>query len=129
MTKKSLKSVLIKHKIDIIVVASLLLLSLAVMLTVNLTRKPGAFVEITVDGEVVASYPLDLDGVYELNGGTNTLTVKSGEAYMSYSSCPDHTCENTGRVRHVGQTIVCLPNKLTVTVKGEITDDSVDLMS
>ena len=97
--------------------------------TVNLTRKPGAFVEITVDGEVVASYPLDLDGVYELNGGTNTLTVKGGEAYMSYSSCPDHTCENTGRVRHVGQTIVCLPNKLTVTVKGEITDDSVDLVS
>ena len=129
MTKESLKSVLIKHKIDIIVVASLLLLSLAVMLTVNLTRKPGAFVEITVDGEVVASYPLDLDGVYELNGGTNTLTVKDGEAYMSYSSCPDHTCENTGRVRHVGQTIVCLPNKLTVTVKGEITDDSVDLVS
>jgi len=129
VTKESLKSVLIKHKIDIIVVASLLLLSLAVMLTVNLTRKPGAFVEITVDGEVVASYPLDLDGVYELNGGTNTLTVKDGEAYMSYSSCPDHTCENTGRVRHVGQTIVCLPNKLTVTVKGEITDDSVDLVS
>ena len=129
MTKESLKSVLIKHKIDIIVVASLLLLSLAVMLTVNLTRKPGAFVEITVDGEVVASYPLDLDGVYELNGGTNTLTVKGGEAYMSYSSCPDHTCENTGRVRNVGQTIVCLPNKLTVTVKGEITDDSVDLVS
>lgn len=118
-----------KHKIDIIVVASLLLLSVIILLTVNLTRKPGAFVEITVDGEVVAEYPLDRDGVYELNGGTNTLTVKGGEAYMTYSSCPDHTCENTGRVRHVGQTIVCLPNKLTVTVKGEMTDDSVDLVS
>ena len=129
MTKESLKSVLIKHKIDIIVVASLLLLSLAVMLTVNLTRKPGAFVEITVDGEVVAAYPLDTDGEYTLNGGTNKLTVKDGAAYMSYSSCPDHVCENTGKVRHVGQTIVCLPNKLTVTVKGERTDDSVDFVS
>ena len=129
MTKESLKSVLIKHKIDIIVVASLLLLSLAVMLTVNLTRKPGAFVEITVDGEVVATYPLDTDGEYTLNGGTNKLTIKDGAAYMSYSSCPDHVCENTGKVRHVGQTIVCLPNKLTVTVKGERTDDSVDFVS
>lgn len=129
MTKESLKSVLIKHKIDIIVVASLLLLSLVVMLTVNLTRKPGAFVEITVDGEVVATYPLDTDGEYTLNGGTNKLTVKDGAAYMSYSSCPDHVCENTGKVRHVGQTIVCLPNKLTVTVKGERTDDSVDFVS
>ena len=129
MTKESLKSVLIKHKIDIIVVASLLLLSLVVMLTVNLTRKPGAFVEITVDGEVVATYPLDTDGEYTLNGGTNKLTVKDGAAYMSYSNCPDHVCENTGKVRHVGQTIVCLPNKLTVSVKGERTDDSVDLVS
>jgi hypothetical protein len=129
MTKEILKSVLIKHKVDIIVVASLLLLSLAVMLTVNLTRKPGAFVEITVDGAVVGEYPLDVDEVYELNGGTNTLTVKDGAAYMTYSNCPDHTCENTGKVQHVGQTIVCLPNKLTVTVKGEATDDSVDLVS
>lgn len=129
MTKESLKSVLIKHKIDIIVVASLLLLSLVVMLTVNLTRKPGAFVEITVDGEVVATYPLDTDGEYTLNGGTNKLTIKDGAAYMSYSSCPDHVCENTGKVRHVGQTIVCLPNKLTVTVKGERIDDSVDFVS
>lgn len=128
MTKESLKSLIIKHKIDIIVIASLLLLSVIILLTVNLTREPGAFVEITVDGNIVAEYPLDKDGVYELNGGTNTLTVKGGEAYMTYSSCPDHTCENTGKVRHAGQTIVCLPNKLTVTVKGE-SDDSVDLVS
>ena len=129
MNKETVKNALIKHRIDIIVIASLLLLSLVVMLTVNLTRKPGAFVEITVDGEVVATYPLDTDGEYTLNGGTNKLTVKDGAAYMSYSSCPDHVCENTGKVRHVGQTIVCLPNKLTVTVKGERTDDSVDLVS
>lgn len=129
MNKETVKNALIKHRIDIIVIASLLLLSLVVMLTVNLTRKPGAFVEITVDGEVVATYPLDTDGEYTLNGGTNKLTVKDGAAYMSYSSCPDHVCENTGKVRHVGQTIVCLPNKLTVTVKGVRTDDSVDLVS
>ncbi len=128
MTKESLKSLIIKHKIDIIVVASLLLLSIIILLTVNLTRRPGAFVEITIDGGVVAKYPLDVDGEYELNGGTNRLTVKDGVAYMTYSSCPDHTCENTGKVRHVGQTIVCLPNKLTVTVKGE-SDDGVDFVS
>ena len=128
MNKESIKSSIIKHKLDIIVVASLLLLSLSVLLIVNLTKKEGAYVEVTVDGAVIGEYPLDLDGVYELNGGTNTLTVKGGTALMTYSSCPDHTCENKGKVRYVGETIVCLPNLLTVTIKGE-SDDSVDLVS
>ena len=129
MNKETVKNALIKHRIDIRVIASLLLLSIMVLLVISLTRKEGAYVEVTKDGEVVAAYPLDTDGEYTLNGGTNKLTVKDGAAYMSYSSCPDHVCENTGKVRHVGQTIVCLPNKLTVTVKGERTDDSVDFVS
>ena len=129
MNKEAIKNSIIKHKIDLIVIASLLLLSVAVLLIVNLTRTEGGYVEISVDGEVKATYPMSVDGEYVLNDGTNKLTIKDGAAYMTYSSCPDHVCENTGKVRHVGQTIVCLPNKLTVTVKGERTDDSVDLVS
>lgn len=128
MTKESFKKQIAKHRIDIIVVASLLLLSVVVLLAVTLTKKEGAYVSVTVDGETVAEYPLAVDGVFVLNGGTNVLTVKDGRAYMSDSSCPDHTCENTGKIKHVGQTIICLPNKITVTVKG-VSDDSVDLVS
>ena len=108
-----------KHKIDIIVIASLLILSLTVLLLVGLTRKGGSRIVVTRDGEVIGEYSLDLDGVYTLNGGTNILTVSGGVAYMSYSSCPDHVCENTGKVRYVGEMIVCLPNRLTLTVEGD----------
>ena len=54
--------------------------------------------------------------------------VEGGEVYMSYSDCPDHVCENTGRVRYVGQTIICLPNHLAITIIGEA-DDAVDFVS
>ena len=108
-----------RHKIDIIVIASLLILSLTVLLLVGLTRKGGSRIVVTRDGEVIGEYSLDLDGVYTLNGGTNILTVSGGVAYMSYSSCPDHVCENTGKVRYVGEMIVCLPNRLTLTVEGD----------
>ena len=108
-----------RHKIDIIVIASLLILSLTVLLLVGLTRKGGSRIVVTRDGEVIGEYLLDLDGVYTLNGGTNILTVSGGVAYMSYSSCPDHVCENTGKVRYVGEMIVCLPNRLTLTVEGD----------
>ena len=113
---------------DVIVVASFLLLAVAVLGVVELIKTDGAYAEAVVDGEVVGKYPLSLDGVYSLNGGTNTITVKDGVAYMSFSDCPDHTCEIAGKVRHVGQTIVCLPNHLTVTIIGE-SEDSVDFVS
>lgn len=127
--KSVLKAFIKKHMVDLIVIASLLLFSTAILLVVNLTKIDGTYVEVTKDGVVIASYPLSTDGEYTLNGGTNILTVKDGVAYMTYSSCPDHTCEHTGKVSHVGETIVCLPNKLTVTVIGEKSDDSVDFVS
>ena len=117
-----------KHKLDIIVIVSLLLLSAVVLIATTLSRQGGASVEITVDGELVGTYSLGTDAVYELNGGTNILTVSGGVAYMSDSNCPDHTCENTGRVKYVGEMIVCLPNRITVTVVGE-TDGGVDFVS
>ena len=128
MDTAKLKETLKKHRLDIIVLASLLLLSILTLLFVTLTKKEGASVEVTVDGEVVATYPLFVNGEYTLNGGTNVLVIEDGKAYLTYSSCPDHVCERTGKIRYSGETIVCLPNKLTVTVTGK-TEDSVDFVS
>ena len=58
--------------------------------------------------------------------GASIVTIG---AYMSYSSCPDHLCENTGRIKYVGETIVCLPNKVTVMVIGEDDGSGVDFVS
>ena len=129
MEPKKTHAFIQKYRIDIIVVASLLILSVAVLLILNLTKKEGAYAEVTLDGNVVGEYSLAIDGIYSLNGGTNTLTIKNGVAYMSDSNCPDHICENTGKVKHVGQTIICLPNRLTVTIVGEPSNDSVDFVS
>ena len=131
MNKESLKSFITKHRIDIIVIASLLLLSIGILLFSTLTRTEGATVTVTVDGVTVGEYPLDRNGLYTINNGTNMLTIGDGVAYMSYSSCPDHICENTGKVRYVGEQIVCLPNRVTVTVTGDAasTDGGVDFVS
>ena len=117
-----------KYRLDIIIIGSLVLVSVLFLLLNYALKREGAYVEVTVDGEVVGSYSLSTDGTYTLNGGTNVLTVEDGKAYLSYSLCPDHTCERTGRIHHVGQTIICLPNLLTVTVVGDA-DDYVDFVS
>ena len=112
-----------KHRLDIIVISLLLFVSVAILAVFLLTKEEGASVKVELNGTVVGTYALSVDGEYSLNGGTNVLTVKGGVAYMTYSNCPDHTCENTGKVSHVGETIVCLPNKITVTVVGDVAID------
>jgi len=119
-TKKSLR-------FDIVIIALLLIISL-VFLGVNLlSRKGGATVEVEIDGEKVATYELYKNGEYVLGGGTNILVIENGEAYLSFADCPDHTCVKTGKIRYVGQSIICLPNRVAITVRGDSPD--VDLVS
>ena len=123
-----MKEFLKRKKLDIIVISAITVIAVISLLFIFLFKEAGSVCVVEVDGEIVGEYSLMLDGEFVLNGGTNTLVISGGEAYMINSHCPDHTCENTGKVKYVGQTIVCLPNKLSVTVRGE-TQGGVDLVS
>ena len=114
------------RKLDIIVIVSLLVVSLIAVLALSLTKKEGESVVVEIDGEYVGTYSLFEDGEYSLNGGTNVLVIKEGKAYMSEANCPDKTCVKRGGVKYAGESIVCLPNRISVTVKG---DGGVDLVS
>ena len=114
---------------EILFIAGLLLASLALLLVLTLTRREGAVAEVELDGETVARYALDEDGEYVLNGGTNILVIEGGEAYLTYADCPDLVCVRTGRIRYVGESIVCLPNRLSIVIRGEDADGGVDLVS
>ena len=117
-----------KYRLDIVLIAVLLLFSLSFLLITLFNKREGAVALVEVDGAVVGRYPLSVDGVFVLNGGTNVLIIEEGTARLVESHCPDRTCELTGRVRYVGQTIVCLPNRLSVTVTGD-TQNGVDFVS
>ena len=96
---QKLKEFVIKNKISIIVVALLLVVSILTVSIRLATREEGEKIIVTIAGEQVAEYYLNVDGVYSLNGGTNELTVKDGVAYMSASSCPGHDCEKQGKAK------------------------------
>ena len=117
-----------KYRLDVIVISAILIFSLLLVLAVYLTRKEGSVAVVEINGEASGQYPLTVDGVFPLNGGTNILVIENGVAYLNYSSCPDHICERTGKIHYVGETIVCLPNRLTVTITGKA-DDGVDFVS
>lgn len=114
---------------EILFIVGLLLISVALVLILTLTRREGATAEVQIDGESVARYSLQKDGEYALNGGTNILVIEGGEAYLTYANCPDLVCVKTGRIRYVGESIVCLPNRVSVVIRGENADGGVDLVS
>lgn len=115
-----LKKILGNKKLlaDIILICVLLVVSLSVFLIVSLTREEGAVALVTVDGKEVGRYSLSTDGEYSLNGGTNILVIKDGEACVTYASCPDGLCINQGKISKTGERIVCLPNKVMVEILG-----------
>ena len=118
-----------KYRWDILVIAVILFISLALVAITSLTKEQGSVAVVEINGVVAGEYPLSKNGVFPLNGGTNVLVIEDGVAYLNYSNCPDHTCEHTGKIRYVGQTIVCLPNRLSITIKGNAADGGVDLVS
>ena len=116
-----------KYRLDLIVVTAAVAFSLLLLLATTLFREEGAVAAVEIDGVAAGEYNLMFNGVYPLNGGTNVLVVENGVAYLNYSNCPDHTCEKTGKIRYVGQTIVCLPNRVSITIRGG--GDGVDIVA
>ncbi len=106
---------------DILLIGVLLAIGLITLCLTRACRSPGTRVVVTVNGEVVGTYALTVNGEYVLNGGTNTLLIRDGAAYIIHSQCPDHRCER-GRIRHAGESLTCLPNRVQVQVQGDASD-------
>lgn len=115
-------------KRDFILIGIIVVLIAVACMAVGLTKEEGACVVVRVDGKEVATYSLLEDGDFSLNGGTNILCIRSGKAYLTDANCPDHLCVKQGKIDQTGETITCLPNRLTVTVYGA-EDSGVDLVS
>ena len=109
-----------KRRYDLILIAVCLFVSLALWAAVSLTKKPGETVVVTVAGEEYATYPLDEERevVIETENGKNVLVIKDGYADITDATCPDGLCERQRKINKSGETLVCLPNKVTVTVIG-----------
>lgn len=119
-----------KHKNDILLILLVLAVAAALLVYRAASRENGSSVEVTVDGALLMTLPLDKDASVVIGEGdhTNTLVIRDGEASVTAASCPDHVCVKRGAIRYDGETLVCLPNRMVVTVvNGE--DSGMDIIS
>ncbi len=79
-----------------------------------------ARVVVTVDGEVYGSYLLNEDREIDICG-TNRLSIKDGRADMIDADCKDKLCVHQKAISRDGESIICLPNKIIVTIEDDDT--------
>mgnify|MGYP000846727659 FL=1 len=53
------------------------------------------------------------------NGKYIDIVVDENGAYVKDVVCPDKVCQKTGLINRVGQSIVCLPNRVVVYIEGQ----------
>jgi hypothetical protein len=85
----------------------------------------GSWVVVYQDGVEIERYAIEEDGIYTVNE-TNTFEIKNGVVDMIESECKNQICVNHLPIENVGETIVCLPNKIVVTIEGDGEENTLD---
>jgi hypothetical protein len=49
----------------------------------------------------------------------NIMTITDSGVYIREANCPDQICVNWGNISKPGQTIVCLPHKVVISITGD----------
>lgn len=104
---------------DIIFIVALLFIVSLCGLCFYFLRGEGDKVVVTVDGKEYGTYSLTEDARVEIRTGAeavNVLVIKDGQAYVETATCPDGICAGHKPISREGESIVCLPHKVVITV-------------
>ncbi len=108
---------------DIIFLAALalagLILTLWIFLPARSAQASRNILEVKQDGALLYTLPLSEDTKKEVlygEGHRNVFVIQGGEVWMESADCGDETCVRTGRISRAGESIVCLPHRLTLRI-------------
>ena len=124
-----------KHSLrnDIILITAVILAAVIGLIYLNFFRSPGDSVTVTVDGEVYGVYSLSVNITEDIytgdnNENLNRFVIKDGKALMETATCPDGICVSHKSIFRDGESIVCLPNRVVITVTREGSTDGPDVI-
>ncbi len=103
-------------KTDIVIV--LLLICTAFALLSFCFRGKGQKAVVKYNGETVEEIDLSDSSYYEIKVNNVHIVRENGEVYIKDSTCPDKVCVRTGHISRSGESAVCVPNRVSVTVTG-----------
>lgn len=121
---------------DKILIVFVLILALGSM---GYIRKQGLsnkdkYVSIQVNGKEIKKIIFDNAIVgntipIESEYGYNLIEIGDNEIRVIEADCPDKIDVKQGYISRIGETIVCLPNKMVIEIKGVDSVDGIDMMN
>ena len=127
-------------KADLVLLAALLIVGLAASLAVARTSHDGTQVVIKVAGELYGQYSLDEDQQIRVTSGhssegsdagsspgsENIVRIEGGKVSMTSADCPNQDCVRHRPISKNGESIICLPHKVVVQIRGSGAHDASD---
>ncbi len=118
-------------KADWILIGSVFVLIVVTFLLFILRPQvENAMVFVFLDGSEYARYELLEDSLHviQTDYGTNEIQIQNGYVSVVSSNCPEQICVHHKKIHLSGETIVCLPHKLVVTIEEPHNDSLPDIV-
>lgn len=117
----------------IFVVVILALISLGYIKRQGFSNE-NKFVSIQVNGKEIKRIIFDKNIVgkqipIESKYGFNLIEIGHEKIRVIEADCPDKIDVEQGYISKIGESIVCLPNRMLIEIKGKDKDDGIDIMN
>ncbi|MDU5106574.1 MULTISPECIES: NusG domain II-containing protein [unclassified Clostridium] len=118
-------------KLDFVIIAVLMILSFLPEIILGASVGKGlsnTYAEITVSGKLYKNINLSQhrgEETIELKtkDGVNIIKIKDNKIGIIEADCPDQVCMNPEYIEKPGESLVCLPHKVMIEIKGRAEDD------
>jgi hypothetical protein len=106
---------------DVVLIAVLTVLSFAGLGSMRLAGLSGNHAVVDVNGRRTLELPLDRDAEYSVMGplGETVIEVRNKAVAIERSPCPRGVCMHMGWIRYPGELLVCVPNRVCVSIRGK----------
>lgn len=123
-------------KLDIVIIILLFILSFTPNIIFSKTiynSNKLVYASIKVDGKLYDTIPLSTNkGEKKFNiknsAGNNSILIRNNTIKVISADCKDDLCVKQGEISKVGESIICLPHKLIIEIKGDEKDSSSDMI-
>ena len=120
-------------KVLVLIVVLLAVISLG-FIEKQVFSNEDKFVSIQIDGKEVKKIIFDpkiIGKTIEIESeyGYNLIEIADEKVRVIEADCKDQIDVKQGYISKIGETIVCLPNKMIVEIKGLAKEESIDIMT
>ena len=120
-------------KKDILLILGILVVITACYVIINvINSKNAGNIEIYVDNKLYKTVSINAKEEFKIEsrGGYNIVKIHDKGVEIVDASCPDKVCVHTGFINKPSQSIVCIPNRVSIKINtNEKNDNQEDIIS